>query len=263
MVIKTSNANRLHGNIVRADKAKSASLSRLASGKRIQKGSDDPAGLAMAMGIESQTRGLIQQINSRQSEISLLQTAEGTIASSSDILQRISELSVQASNGTLTDSDRGNIQLEVDQLKQQLNQNAGNAQFNGKKLLDGSMNLSLQGGQTLSLPALDTTALNLDEMSLQSAEGATMAISTSQAAIANLSSLRGNIGSAVNGISSQVSALQTELVNATASRSRIEDADMAAEIINMNLANLQTKFAIKAFKFQDENRATILNLLND
>lgn len=263
MVTRTSNPDRIHSNLLRSDEARGKSLERIASGKRINKASDDPAGLAMVMAFESQTRGLIKEIGNRQDEVSMLQTAEGALASTGEMLQRVNELAVQSANGTLTDSDRQNIQFEVDQLTQQIDQNANNAVYNDKKLLDGSLNIKLQNGETFSQPAATAEALGVNGLSLATAGGASQALSQAGQAINNVTSQRSSIGAAVNGIASQVSTLQNELVNVTAAQSRIEDVDIAAELINSSISSLQSKFAIQAFKIQDESRLSILNLLGD
>lgn len=261
MVIRTTNSDRIHNRLLKTGEAKNENIGRIASGKKINKGSDDPAGLAMVMAFESQTRGLLKQISSRQDEISMLQTAEGALSSTSDMLQRINELAVQSANGTLTDSDRQNMQLEVDQLRQQINLNAQQTQYNGKKLLDGSLLVELQSGETFSAAAADANALNLQNIDLVNNPAAAMSLAGQ--AVNSVSAMRSNMGAAVNGISAQVSSLQTEFINATSAQSRIQDADMAAELINLSLNELQSKFAIKAFKMQDENRATVLQLLAD
>ncbi|KAF1080413.1 MAG: Flagellin protein FlaA [Candidatus Rifleibacterium amylolyticum] len=260
MVIKATSSDRLHSNLIKSEEAKGKTLNRLASGKRINSASDDPAGLAMVMSLESQTRGLLMGINNRQDEISLLQTAEGALSSTGDILQRMNELAVQAANGTLTSEDRGNIQLEIDQLAQQVNQTANNTVYNDKKLLDGSFSIELQGGETMALPAANAEALGISSLDLTGNAG--QAINQVGQAINSVSTQRGTIGAAINGISSQIAELQTEVINATAAKSRIEDADIAAELINMNLQALQSKAAIQAFKMQDENRATVLKLID-
>ena len=263
MIGKTGNSLRTHNNLLKAGESTAKTLNRIASGKRINSASDDPAGLSMAMALESQNRGLFMQIANRQDEISLLQTAEGALSSTTDMLQRINELSVQASNGTLTETDREAIQMEVDQLKQQIDQTANNTQFNTKNLLDGSLNIQLQNGESFSLPSMNSESLGVNQTNLTNPEQAQEAITIAASAINQVTSHRSTIGSLENGISSEVNKLQTELVNALAAESRIEDADIAAEIINMNRSELQTKAAIKAFKMQDENRTSVLNLLGE
>lgn len=260
MVIKATNSDRLHSSLIKSEEARGKTLNRLATGKRINSASDDPAGLAMAMSLESQTRGLLMGINNRQAEISLLQTAEGALSSTGDMLQRMNELAVQAANGTLTSEDSGNIQLEMDQLAQQVNQTANNTVYNDQKLLDGSFSIELQGGETMSLPAATAEALGVSSMNITT--NPEQAIGQVSQALNQVSSQRGSIGATISGIGSQIAALQNEFINTTASQSRIEDADIAAEIINMNLNALQSKAAIKAFKMQDENRATVLKLID-
>lgn len=263
MVIRATNSDRLHSNLIKSEEAKNKTLNRLATGKKINKGSDDPAGLAMVMSFESQTRGLLKTIGNRQDEISLFQTAEGALSSTGDMLQRMNELSIQASNGTLTSEDRGNIQLEIDQLKSQIDQTANNTVYNEKRLLDGSFNIELQDGENMALPAATAEALGVSSLNLTTPENASQAISQVSQAINNVSSQRSSLGATINSITSQTTSLQNEFINATAAQSRIEDADMAAEIINMSLQDLQSKVAIKAFKMQDEARATVLGLISD
>ncbi|GAB4267132.1 MAG: flagellin [Candidatus Rifleibacteriota bacterium] len=263
MIEKTANSLRTHSNLLKADESTSKALNRIASGKRINSASDDPAGLAVAMAMESQNRGLLMQIANRQDEISLMQTAEGALGSTNDMLQRMNELSVQAANGTLTDADREAIQLEVDQIRQQIDQTANNTNYNTKPLLDGSLDIQLQNGQQFSIPAMNSSALGVDQADLSTQSGASQAIGQVTQAINQVTSQRSTIGAIQNRIASEISSLRTELINTTAAQSRIEDADMAMEIINMYRSELQSKAAIKAFKMQDENRTAVLGLLSD
>jgi flagellin len=261
VVIRATNSDRLHSSLIKSEEAKGKSLERLASGTKINRGSDDPAGLTMLMSLESQTRGLLTGINNRQDEISLFQTAEGALSSTSSMLQRMNELAVQANNGTLTSEDRGNIQLEIDQLASQIDQTANNTAYNGKKLLNGTFNIDLQGGETVALPAATADALGVNSLNLT--DNASQAIGQVSQAISNVSAQRGSIGATVNGITSQIATLQNEFINTTAAQSRIQDTDIATELINMNIEALQSKAAIRAFKMQDENRATVLSLIGD
>ncbi len=114
------------------------SIRRLSEGLRISIAADDAAGLAISEKMRAQVRGLDQAVRNAQDGVSLLQTAEGALGSTHDILQRMRELSVQAANDTLTASDRGHIQGEIDQLVEEINRIASTTQFNKKKLLDGS-----------------------------------------------------------------------------------------------------------------------------
>ena len=114
------------------------SINRLSTGLRINSAADDAAGLAISEKMRAQIRGLNQAASNAQDGISMIQTAEGALNETHSILQRMRELSVQASNDTLTQQDRGYIQLEVDQLKEEVSRISNTTQFNKKKLLDGT-----------------------------------------------------------------------------------------------------------------------------
>lgn len=125
-------------NLTMTDRAMSRSLERLSSGLRINRAADDAAGLAISEKMRAQIRGLNQAISNAQDGISLIQTAEGALNETHDILQRMRELSVQAANDTLTASDRQNIQQEIDQLVTEIDRIGNTTEFNTKKLLDGT-----------------------------------------------------------------------------------------------------------------------------
>jgi flagellin len=135
---------------------------RLASGKRINSAADDAAGLAIANRQTSQIRGLDQAIRNANDGISLIQTAEGALDATSNILQRVRELSVQSANGIYSDSDRATLDAEVEQLTSELDRIAESTAFNGQKILDGSLGtLTLQVGSE----AGDTIALDIQGFS--------------------------------------------------------------------------------------------------
>ncbi len=142
-----------------ANQANSNSMEKLSSGLRINKAGDDAAGLAISEKMRGQIRGLEQSKTNAQDGISLIQTAEGALNETHSILQRMRELSVQASNGTLSDSDRGEIQKEVGQLKEEIGRISETTEFNTKSLLDGSLEKSgLAQGTKLESINLDGTA---------------------------------------------------------------------------------------------------------
>jgi flagellin len=144
--VGSMNAQRQLGN---TGQALSKTLGRLASGLRINSASDDAAGLAISERLNSQVRGLNQAQRNANDGISLLQTAESALTESTDILQRMRELSVQSANDTNTDADRDALQLEVDQLKQEFDRIADTTQFNGSNVLDGTF----QNGATFQVGA--------------------------------------------------------------------------------------------------------------
>ena len=113
-------------------------INSLSSGLRINSASDDAAGFAVSEKMRSQIRGLDTALRNSQDGISLLQTAEGALEQTNSMLQRMRDLSIQASNDSLTSNDRQYIQLEIDQIKDEINRVAGTTQFNQKRILDGS-----------------------------------------------------------------------------------------------------------------------------
>lgn len=149
-------AMNAYRNLSVNDSAMSKSLEKLSSGFRINRAADDAAGLAISEGMKSQIGGLKVAIRNTQDGVSVVQTAEGALATTTSILQRMRDLTVQASNdGGLSDKAKGNIQSEVDQLKAELTRIADTTQFNGKKLLDGlysgTFQVGANAGETISL----------------------------------------------------------------------------------------------------------------
>jgi flagellin len=134
--VASLNAQR---NLNNSQAALNNAMQRLSSGLRINSAKDDAAGLAISDRMTSQIRGLNQAARNANDGISLAQTAEGALQESTNILQRMRELAVQSANDTNSASDRSSLQAEVNQLKQEMDRIAGTTEFNGKKLLDGTM----------------------------------------------------------------------------------------------------------------------------
>jgi flagellin len=156
-----------------ASTAQSASMEKLSSGLRINKAGDDAAGLAISEKMRGQIRGLDQASKNSQDGISFIQTAEGALNETHDILQRMRELAVQSANDTNTDADRGELQKEVDQLAEEITRIANNTEFNTKSLLNGAVSdngekaavfqIGANSGQniTLNIKAMDAASLGV------------------------------------------------------------------------------------------------------
>jgi flagellin len=261
MIIDKS-SGKIANRLDEANSAQGKSIRRLASGKKIQAASDDPAGMAVAKSLESMARGLNRQIFNRQDELSLLQTAESAMGSIQDMVQRMRELTVQSANGTLTDTDRQAVQFEIDQLNQQVTQTAVNTEFNTKKLLDGSLELALQGGQAFSIPSMTAAALQTDAIDARTQNTANRSLGVANQALERVSSRRSTVGAAQNGITSDITNLQQQMVNTLSAQSKIEDIDMAQEVIEQARSDLQSQAATQAFKVDNALRGNILQLLN-
>jgi flagellin len=182
--VMSLNAQR---NLGQSQSALSKSMQRLSSGLRINSAKDDAAGLSISDRMTSQIRGLNQAARNSNDGISLAQTAEGALQETTNILQRMRELAVQSANDTNSASDRSSLQAEVNQLKQEMTRIADTTEFNGKKLLDGSMTsaqfqVGANANQTISFGIASARAANLGNNSLTSTNTDTSAIESATAA---------------------------------------------------------------------------------
>lgn len=210
---------------------------RLASGLRVGRAADDAAAMAIAERIGSQIRGFGAATQDVQIGIGAVLTAEGGMAEASNVLQRMRELGVQANSSLLSDADRGAIQSEMDQLKGQLNQIAGNTQFNGQPLLNGDLTtnpLTVPAGpsgetQQAELPDVSAAALGVSGASVSTQANAQSAIQAIDTALGTVSEGRAKAGAAQNAFEATLRNMDVASVNLEAGRSRIRDADMAAE----------------------------------
>ena len=179
-------------NLNASQGALTTSLQRLSSGLRINSAKDDAAGLAISERFTAQIKGLNQAARNANDGISLAQTAEGGLQTSGDILQRMRELAVQSANGTNSSSDRASLQLEVSQLKDELNRIAGTTQFNGMNVLDGSLsNTQFQVGanayQTINVSIASSKGTDIGNYGAQSVNtsGAASSIGVAVSGTAN------------------------------------------------------------------------------
>jgi flagellin-like hook-associated protein FlgL len=182
-------------NLSVTDSQMSKSLEKLSSGFRINRAADDAAGLAISEGLRSQIGGLKVAVRNTQDGVSVVQTAEGALTETHSILQRMRDLSVQASNtGSLNDDAKKNIQSEVSQLKSELDRIATTTNFNGKQLLDGNYNTSFQvgsnAGETIGVSigtAMGAQGLGVDGVDVSAAGTATTGTQTTKAAASTAS----------------------------------------------------------------------------
>lgn len=248
------------------------SFRRLSSGKRINSAADDPAGLAISEKMKSQINGLSQAERNAQDAVSLIQTAEGGLKESHSILQRMQELTVQAANDTYSSEDRGNIQLEIDQLAEELTSIAKYNQFNTKTLLDGSFDgvfqIGANQGQTLQLKISDMSAEALQivdndgkTIKVTDHETASDSIDILDQALKKVSSERSKLGAVQNRLGHTINNLRTTELNLTAAESRISDVDMAKEIMNLMRHQILVQVGIAILAQANQMPQTILQLL--
>lgn len=232
------------------------SLERLSSGLRINRAADDAAGLAIAEGFRSQVRGTQVAQRNSQDGISLVQTAEGALSETTNILQRIRELAVQAANGTQSTDNRRALDNEVRELLGQIDDIALDTQFNGVSVLSTAQTVTLQSGAnvsqtlTISVSGAKTSDLQISAISLSIVSRAVEAISTVDSALRSVNTLRSSLGAFQNRLEFTISTLAIQEENSAASESAIRDADIAQETIrftrNQILVNAGTSILAQA-----------------
>ncbi len=245
-------------------------IEKLSSGLRINRAGDDPAGLAVSEKMRSQIRGLNQASRNAADGISFIQTTEGYLQESQDILQRLRELSVQASNGIYSSEDRMQIQVEVSQLVDELDRIASHGQFNGMNLLTGrfarelgenvvtaSMWFHIGANMdqrerafigTMTAAGLGVRASDNSFVSLSSPENANRTIGIVDAALKKVNKQRADLGAYQNRLEHAIRGLDVGAENLQAAESRIRDADMAHEVVRYttNQILLQSSTAMLA-----------------
>jgi len=235
----------------------STSIQRLSSGLRVNSAKDDAAGLSIATRMDSQARGMNVAIRNANDGISMLQTAESGMQTVSDMLQRMRELTVQATNATNTSADINSLNQEYTQLSQEVGRTISAVQFNGQTLLTTTAAAGLDfqvganAGQTINV---GSAALNLDQSSISGvlSGGANAAsslnLTTNSNNSANLAVIdsalqavndaRANIGAAQSRFQNTINFLQSASENQTAAKGRIMDADFASETANLSRAQI-------------------------
>ena len=236
--VTSLNAQR---NLGRTNEALSQNIGRLSSGLRINRAGDDAAGLGISSRLSSQIRGIAQAERNANDGVSMLQTAEGGMSEVGNILSRMRELAVQASNGgTLGTTERGYIDNEFQALSDEIDRISNVTQYNGQNLLDGSLattGADLQVGIfdsandriTVAIADVRASTIGVASLSLATTGGAQAALTALDTAITNVSTARGSIGAAQNRLTSAVNNLGSMKENFSAANSRIVDVDVAEE----------------------------------
>jgi flagellin len=248
--IASTNAQRLLG--VNTDRL-SQSVERISSGIRINKASDDAAGLAVSEGLRSDIRALRQAVRNSNDGVSLINIAEGALNEQSSMLIRLRELSSQAATGTVGSTERATIQLEFNALRSEIDRISATATFNGQGLVDGSMassittanhifiqvgidnstNSRINLNQDINMKAVTVSSLGIGSLSVSSADGALTALDSINSAIASVAATRGKVGAVQNRLARTISNLSTSVENLAAAESQIRDADIAEEVAQL------------------------------
>ncbi|MEE9684406.1 flagellin [Lelliottia amnigena] len=262
-------------NLNKSQSSLGTAIERLSSGLRINSSKDDAAGQAIANRMTSQVKGMTQAARNANDGISLVQTAEGNLNEINSNLQRIRELSVQAANDTNGTTDYTSISTEITQRLAEIDRIAGAANFNGKKLLDGSVtaDLSIQVGagtattDTIAITTgalIDAKATSLDAGltgTITDHTTATAFITAADNAIKAVDGARANMGAIQNRFESTINNLNNSITNLSAAQSRIQDADYATEVSNMSRAQILQQAGTSVLSQANQVPQAMLSLL--
>jgi len=276
--VTSLNAQR---NLAKTQDGLTTSVQRLSTGLRINSAKDDAAGLAISEKLRTQVTGFTVATRNTNDGISLAQTAESSLVEVSNNLQRIRELAVQAKNGTNSTDDRTALNNEVTALKEEISRIGNSANFNGIKLLDGtggnagaidiqvgsessevitanlaSANISNLGGGNITTSAGAAGAGGVD-----TAANAGTLISDVDAALKYVNSARASLGAIQNRFSSVINSLGNSMEAATASRSRVLDADFASETANLTKSQILQQAGVAQLSQANQLPQVVLSLL--
>jgi flagellin len=278
--ISALNANRQLG-ISQVDVTRS--IERLSSGMRINRAGDDASGLAVSERLRSQIRGLNQAERNIQNGVSFIQTTEGYLQGTQDILHRLRELAVQAANGIFTDEDRMQIQVEVSQLVDEVNRIASHAQFNGMNLLTGAFAFDSAVGRIMQLQVganmdqnerifigtMTATALGIQNaqgmdgiISMANPESANQAIGSIDAALQMVSKQRADLGAYQNRFEIAAQGVAIAAENIQAAESRIRDTNMASKMVDYTRDSILTQTGTAMLAQANLRTQAVLQLLS-
>ena len=244
------------------------STEKLSSGYKINRAADDAAGLSISEKMRNQIRGLNKAASNTQDGISLVQTAEGALNEVHSMLQRVSELAVQASSDVNGTADRTAIGDEITELKTEIDRVANTTQFNKMNILDGSFSAkSIQVGAnagqniSISIDSMLATDLGLTATTVDNYDNANATLTAAQTAIEYLSSKRSKLGAVQNRLEHTYDNLNNISENTQAAESRIRDTDMAAEMVSYSKNNILQQAGQSMLAQANQANQGVLSLL--
>ena len=254
--------------------ALSKNLEKLSSGYKINRAGDDAAGLAISESMRSQINGLNQAVSNANDAIGLIQTAEGALTETHSMLQRLTTLATQAANGTYNSVARGNIQVEVDRLLEEIDRIANYTDFNGIKPLTNTgkgavsaakmtFQIGPSGSETITVSTglMTSAGIKVKSINLEDITAANKAIDTINSAINQVSTYRAQLGAAQNRLEHTVNNLKVTSENITAAESRIRDTDMADEITAFTKNNILLQASQSMLAQSNSVPQSVLSLL--
>ncbi|WP_319417333.1 flagellin [Marispirochaeta aestuarii] len=258
-----------------------SNIEKLSSGMRINRAGDDASGLAVSEKLRSQIRGLNQAERNIENGVSFIQTTEGYLQETQDILHRLRELSVQSANGIYSDEDRMQIQVEVSQLVDEINRIASHAQFNGMNMLTGAfaqesdrvmqfqVGANMDQNERVYIGTMTAQALGLqgaqgaagEMISISTPDSANMAIGMVDSALRTVSKQRADLGAYQNRFEEASKGVAIAAENLQAAESRIRDVDMATEMVDYAKNQILTQAGSAMLAQANMKTQSVLQLL--
>ncbi|VAX21440.1 hypothetical protein MNBD_NITROSPINAE02-2095 [hydrothermal vent metagenome] len=262
-------------NIGIANNNLSENFAKLSSGRRITKAAVDAAGLAIAEQLQADIRSSQQAQRNLTDGAALTRVAEGGLSEISNLLTRGRELSIQAANGTLNDSQRATIQIEIDSIKSEITRISDTTEFNGQKVINGELSsgapeVTVQAGiqntssDRISLNVLEdsgSTALGIGSVDVSTRQGAQDALTSFDSALASVASNRASVGALQNRFDRAASNLAVSRENLQAANAAIRDLDYAAETSSLSNNQILQKAAVKTLSSGLESQRGLIGAL--
>ena len=255
-------------------------IEKLSSGEKINRAGDDASGLAVSEKMRSQIRGLNQASRNIQNGVSFIQTTEGYLQETTDILQRIRELSVQSANGIYSSEDRMQIQVEVSQLVSEMDRIASQAQFNGMNMLTGrfaqasnevmqfQIGANMDQNARVFIGTMTASALGLkgiqgqdDQITISDPEQANATLGAVDNALLTVTKQRADLGAYQNRFEMAVNGVNIAAENTQSAESRIRDTDMAAQMVEFTKNQILTQSATAMLSQANSSSQNVLALL--
>ncbi len=273
--LNTSFAASARRSIGIANNNLSENFAKLSSGRRITRAAVDAAGLAIAEQLQADIRSSQQAQRNLTDGAALTRVAEGGLSEISNLLTRGRELSIQAANGTLNDSQRATIQTEIDSIKTEITRISNTTEFNGQKVINGDLSSSapevpVQAGiqntssDRISLNVLEdsgSTALGIGSVDVSTRQGAQDALASFDSALASVASNRASVGALQNRFDSATSNLAVSRENLMAATAAIRDLDYAAETSSLSSNQILQKAAVKTLSSGLESQRGLIGAL--
>ena len=256
-------------------------IEKLSSGERINRAGDDASGLAVSEKMRSQIRGLNQANRNIENGVSFIQTTEGYLQETTDILQRVRELAVQSSNGIYSEEDRMQIQVEVSQLVSEVDRIASQAQFNGMNMLTGrygseadsvmqfQIGANMDQNTRVFIGTMTAQALGLkgaqgteDVVSIADPEAANATLGVIDSALQTVSKQRADLGAYQNRFEMAAKGINIAAENTQAAESRIRDTDMASQMVEFTKNQILTQSGTAMLAQANSQSSNVLGLLS-